>query len=195
MGWVEPLMRCVEIVACGSPPARGISELVSLAQADRWDPFVTLSPSATKWASIAHLERQTGYPVRTEFRTPDEELPVPASDAVVACPVTVNTVNKWAAGICDTLALGTLVEAIGRGVPIVAVPFSNPAHLAHPAFRRNLRDLSDWGVRVVMLDSPYMDSSAWDSSRSPGQVQSPWEIAIAELRRAAGDGVSPKAPL
>src|ERR1700754_3112195 len=107
MGWVETLMRCVEIVACGSPPARGISELVSLAQADQWDPFVTLSPSATKWASIAHLERQTGYPVRTEFRTPDEELPVPASDAVVACPVTVNTVNKWAAGICDTLALWT----------------------------------------------------------------------------------------
>jgi phosphopantothenoylcysteine synthetase/decarboxylase len=133
--------------------------------------------------------------VRTEFRTPDEELPVPASDAVVACPVTVNTVNKWAAGICDTLALVTLVEAIGRGVPIVAVPFSNPAHLAHPAFRRNLRELSDWGVRVIMLDSRYMDSSVWDSGRSPDQTQSPWEIAIAELREAAGDGVPPTAPL
>ena len=69
------MMRSVEIVACGSPPARGISELVSLAPADRWSPFVTLSPSATNWASIGHLERQTGYPVRTEFRTPDEELP------------------------------------------------------------------------------------------------------------------------
>jgi hypothetical protein len=40
-------------------------------------------------------------------------------------------------------ALGTLHHQ-----PIVAVPFSNPAHLAHPAFRRSLRDLS--GAHFVL---------------------------------------------
>jgi flavoprotein len=29
---------------------------------------------------------------------------------VIVAPATVNTINKWAAGICDTLALGILVE-------------------------------------------------------------------------------------
>jgi hypothetical protein len=31
-------------------------------------------------------------------------------------------------------------------------------------------------------------------SRSPGPVRSPWEIAIAELRRAAGDDFPSEAP-
>jgi len=32
-------------------------------------------------------------------------------------PATFNTVNKWAAGISDTLALGILCEAYGMGIP------------------------------------------------------------------------------
>jgi hypothetical protein len=33
---------------------------------------------------------------------------VPEADAVLAAPLTFNTINKWAAGISDTLALGLL---------------------------------------------------------------------------------------
>jgi phosphopantothenoylcysteine decarboxylase len=57
----------------------------------------------------------------------------------------VNTINKWAAGICDTLALGILVEAIGKRLPIVAVPSSNRGHAAHPAFAENLAKLRSCG--------------------------------------------------
>jgi flavoprotein len=46
-------------------------------------------------------------------------------------PVTDNTVNKLALGIADTYALTVLVEAIGRGVSVVIVPFVNTA-LAFP---------------------------------------------------------------
>jgi hypothetical protein len=46
----------------------------------------------------------------------------------------VNTAVKWAAGIADTLPLGMLVEALGTRVPVLAVPFTNLAMAAHPAF-------------------------------------------------------------
>lgn len=48
-------------------------------------------------------------------------VPVPPPDAFVVAPCTFNTLNKWAAGVSDTLVLGLLNEArsgtpfIGRG--------------------------------------------------------------------------------
>ena len=74
---------------------------------------------------------------------------LPSPDAIIVAPATVNTINKWAAGICDTLALGILVEGIGKKLPIVALPFTNYAHAAHPAFGENRRKLRSWGVRVL----------------------------------------------
>ena len=68
---------------------------------------------------------------------------------MIVAPATVNTINKWAAGICDTLALGILVEAIGKRLPIVALPSTNQAHAAHPAFTENIGKLRSWGVSVL----------------------------------------------
>jgi phosphopantothenoylcysteine synthetase/decarboxylase len=79
----------------------------------------------------------------------------PEADAVIVAPATVNTINKWAAGICDTLALGILVEAIGKGLPLVALPFSNYAHAAHPAFIENVGKLRSWGVTVLFGPDVY----------------------------------------
>jgi phosphopantothenoylcysteine synthetase/decarboxylase len=74
---------------------------------------------------------------------------------VILAPATVNTINKWAAGICDTLALGILVEAIGKGLPLVALPFSNHAHAAHPAFIENVGKLRSWGVTMLFGPDVY----------------------------------------
>jgi hypothetical protein len=42
------------------------------------------------------------------------------------------------------------VEAIGKRLPIVAVPFTNRAHAAHPAFGENVAKLRSWGVEVLL---------------------------------------------
>ena len=101
------------------------------------------------------LERLTGHPVRSEYKDPGEPDVLPPPDAVIVAPATVNTINKWAAGICDTLALGILVEAIGKGLPLVALPFSNYAHAAHPAFIENVGKLRSWGVTVLFGPDVY----------------------------------------
>lgn len=135
----------LQIIGCGCSPTRHVGHLVALARRAGWVPYVTLTPSATKWAPVTELERLTGHPVRSEHRAAGETKPVPECDAVVVCPATVNTVNKWAAGICDTLALGALVEAVGRRLPVVAVPYGSAALRGHPAFGAAVRNLREWG--------------------------------------------------
>ncbi len=137
------------VIACGAPPAREVGQLVRLAQDGRWAVCVLASPAGRRFADIPSLEEATGYPVRTEYKNPGEPDVLPPPDAIIVAPATVNTINKWAAGICDTLPLGILVEAIGKRLPIVAMPFTNREHAAHPAFPENIAKLRSWGVTVL----------------------------------------------
>ena len=66
---------------------------------------------------------------------------LPSPDAILAAPLSCNTLNKWAAGISDTLALGLVTEAIGLSIPIVALPHWNNAQDAHPATARSVEVL------------------------------------------------------
>ena len=62
---------------------------------------------------------------------------------------TFNTINKWAYGLADTLALALLTEAVGLGLPLVAAPALNNAQAAHPAFDRSIAALREMGVTVL----------------------------------------------
>jgi phosphopantothenoylcysteine synthetase/decarboxylase len=62
----------------------------------------------------------TGFPVRHRWREPDEAEFAPEANAIVVAPATFNTINKWVAGITDTVAVGTLCEYLGLDAPIVA---------------------------------------------------------------------------
>ncbi len=168
------------VIACGSPLARNVDRLVDLAQRDGWDVCVVTTPDGAKFVDRAALARQTGHPVRTHYKNPGDLDVLPAADAMVVCPATVNTVNKWAAGITDTLALGLLVEAQGLGVPIAAVPYTNSAMAGHPAFLASLARLSEWGVRVVFGEHVV-------SLHPPGTGERhldafPWGVGLAALR-------------
>src|SRR5690348_8403982 len=114
--------RMLYLVVCGAPPASQISQFISLAQRADWDVGITATPSALKFLDTLDLEAQTGHPVRVEYRLPSESAPFPDPDAIVVAPATFNTMNKWALGIADTLAAGTLCEYLGRGIPIVVAP-------------------------------------------------------------------------
>ena len=104
--------RVLYVIACAAPPAAEVSRLVSLAQQRGWDVCALTTPSARRFTDVPALERQTGHPVRSEYKNPGDPDVLPDPDAVIVAPATVNTVNKWAAGICDTLALGILVVVL-----------------------------------------------------------------------------------
>src|SRR3954467_10899292 len=109
------------MVVCGSPAARQAPALVELLQGGGWDVCVVLTPDARKFVDAPGLAALTGHPVRVQYKNPGDPDVLPAAHAMVVAPATVNTINKWAAGIADTLALGLIVEGLGKGLPMVAL--------------------------------------------------------------------------
>src|SRR5262249_3151636 len=103
----------------------------------------------------ARLAEQTGHVVRYDYKQPDEPDVLPPPDAMVVAPCTFNTLNKWAYGSSDTLALGLLNEAIGLSIPVVAVPNPSTALAMHPAFLEAVARLRSWGMTVLFDPEVY----------------------------------------
>lgn len=173
----------LQVIVCGSPLAADIGEVLRPAVRGGWDVWVVATEYGSRFLDSQAAAAVTGHPVHSRFRLPDDPVDVPYADAIVVVPATCNTIAKWAAGICDTLALGLLVESYGRGCPVTAVPFSNRAHISHPAIVDGIRRLRDWGVNVLFGD----DFFPLHAPGTGAQVKHafPWERvreAIEEMR-------------
>jgi len=129
-----------------------------------------------RFIDVGELAELAGDRVRISYRMPDEPDELPGADAVVVAPATFNTVNKWAAGITDTFAVGLLCELTGLGVPIVAVPLVKDALARHVAFGQSLEVLRGMGVRVLF------DPSVLPEARMPS-----WPRVLEELHTVTGD--------
>jgi phosphopantothenoylcysteine synthetase/decarboxylase len=163
-------------IICAGPPATDAGIFVKLAQAANWDVCIIATPQATKFINTQELENLAAYPIRTDYKMPDEPDPLPQANAIVVAPMTFNTMNKWAAGIADTLATSLLCEYLGLNVPIVAAPNINPALARHPTMRENLTKLRSWDVSVL-----------FDPSAPPPTWMATWQHIIAELGAAPTD--------
>ncbi|MFI7647015.1 flavoprotein [Micromonospora sp. NPDC049460] len=144
------------LVVCAAPPALRIGELIELFKDDGWTVCVTATPTAATWIDRDAVAQQTGYPVRVEWRLPSEPEPHPAADVAVVAPATFNVINKWALGINDNRALGTLNQALGARLPVYAFPNVKAELAAHPAYEANLRQLDAAGVSITDL-APDLD--------------------------------------
>ncbi|WP_055548684.1 flavoprotein [Streptomyces kanamyceticus] len=136
------------VVVCACGIARDVGKLITAAQEANWDVGVVATPQGLGFIDAEAVEAQTGYPIRSAWRLPGDPRPLPPADAIAVAPATFNTINKWAAGISDTLALGILCEAYGMGIPIAAFPYVNAAQAAHPAYARSLDVLHEMGVLI-----------------------------------------------
>ncbi|KES06296.1 flavoprotein [Streptomyces toyocaensis] len=136
------------VVVCASGVAADVGKLINAARQRDWSVGVVATPLGLTFLDAAAVQEQTGYPIRSTWRSPGEARPLPPADAIAVAPATFNTINKWAAGISDTLALGILCEAHGMGVPTAALPYLNAAQAAHPAYARSLEVLREMNVMI-----------------------------------------------
>jgi phosphopantothenoylcysteine synthetase/decarboxylase len=179
--------RTLYLISCAAPPARRLAIPIRAAQQAGWDVCTILTPSAYRWASedaegeVEALEALTGHPVRHQYKLPSQDDVLPTADALLVAPLTANTVNKWAAGISDTLALGLITEGIGLNLPIVALPHWNNAQDAHPAVGRSVQTLRDAGVTVLLGDEGFTPHRP----RHGNLDTYPWQTAIDALPPAA----------
>ena len=160
------------LVISGAPAPEGISALVVKCQAAGWQVLVISTPMGLRFTEPADLERRTGEPVRSEYRMPGTGKSLPPADAVLACPLTFNSVNKFAQGHGDNFAVGLLCELVGYGKPVIAVPHCKPQLATHLAFQASIGTLRDMGVTVLFdPDAPY-------ERRLP-----PWDQVVGALPR------------
>lgn len=139
----------IYLVGCAAPPIHSLDQLISRLQSLGWDVHVILTPTAASWLDSSALMAQTGNPVHSDARRPEQRTGLPLADAVLVVPATFNTINKWAAGISDNMALGVLNEAIGLKLPIWVAPHAKATLAAHPAFDESMTKLARWGVTVL----------------------------------------------
>ena len=144
------------VIACGGRPAADLPAFITWAQDQGWDACVITTPAGTQFVDADRLAGLTGHPVRDDYKRPEDPdvLPFPP-DAFVVAPATFNTINKWANGISDTLALGLLNEGLAAGQPIAAVPNPNITLAKHPAFIRSIAFLRESGVHVLFDPDTY----------------------------------------
>jgi phosphopantothenoylcysteine synthetase/decarboxylase len=168
------------LIACGAGPARQLPGFARFCKDEGWDVCVITTPAGATFLDAGPMAELTGHPVRVSYKHPDEPDVLPPADAFVIAPATFNTINKMAAGISDTLALGLLNEAVGLGLPIVAAPWPNIALARHPAFQASVARLRDWGVHVIL------DPASLPGAADPDAGAFPWpdlRAALASLRR------------
>ncbi|MGH3781935.1 MAG: flavoprotein [Pseudonocardiaceae bacterium] len=175
----EPSGHVLYVVTCATPAARDIGKLVSLAQTSGWTVCVIATPLALAFIDRPALEDQTGYTVRSEYKQPGTPDILPPADAMVVGGASFNTINKWAAGISDTLALGLLNEAIGLGLPLAALPFLNSAQAAHPAFGRSVNELREAGVTILLGPDGFKPHLPHQGSKYLARY--PWHVVLAAV--------------
>lgn len=172
------------LIACAAGPTQYIDDGVRAAHSDGWDVCLILTPSAARWwePRMQELVDLTGHPVRSQYKLPGESDTLPKATAMLVAPMSCTTLNKWGAGISDTLAIGLPSEAVHMGVPVVAMPYFNRAQGAQPAVARSIAALREQGVAVLDGADGYV-------SHPPKQGDPrayPWGKALASVRRQVG---------
>lgn len=145
--------RSVYLVVSAAPPVLRIEHLITALRADGWSVVVIATPTAASWIDLEKLAANTGCLARVHLGRPQQRDSLPRADAVLAAPMTFNSVNKWAAGINDTFALGVLNEMLGTDVPILVVPCVKSVLRKHPAYDESIQRLIDVGVTVLDTDT------------------------------------------
>lgn len=172
--------KALYIIVCAAGPAAHVARLIDLAQQQGWNVQIIATPAALDFIDVEALEKQTGRPVRSRYRKPDQPRS-PRADAIIVAPATYNTINKWANGISDTYALGILAEAPGLEIPVVVLPFVNTALAARRPFRDSVDTLRREGARVLLGPSQFEPHAPGTGGHA--LVSYPWGLALDEIER------------
>jgi hypothetical protein len=112
----EPTRPALYLVACAAPPARDVGDLVALIQNVGWTVCLTATPRvADAWIDADALSRQTGYPVRSQYKRPGDPdvLPPPTRSSSPRPPSTPSTNGRTAPATTSPWASSTKPSACG----------------------------------------------------------------------------------
>jgi len=178
------MSRTLYLFGSAAPPVFDVAGVIEFAQADGWDVCLGLTPTAARWLgeSLDGLAVLTGHPVRSEYKLPGQPDVWPPADVIAVAPATFNTVNAWALGVTDKFVVGVAAEAIGKRIPLVAMPCVNAAYVQHPQFERSVETLRRTGVNVLYGEGGFMPNPP-GSGKPAGY---PWRVVLEAAGAALG---------
>lgn len=142
----------------GGIAAYKAAELVRLLQQDGLDVQVVMTHAATEFITPLTFAALTGQKVITGMFGAGASSPANIESAIehmavaqridllLVAPATADILAKFAGGIADDF-LSTLYLA--TKAPMIVAPSMNVNMWEHAATQRNVRTLTEWGVRVV----------------------------------------------
>ena len=113
---------------------------------------VVMTEGATRFITAVTMQALSGRTVfvdQWDARQPNNMAHIDLSreaDAIVVAPASTDFIAKLAHGLCDDL-LTTL--CVARDCPLLVAPAMNRQMWAHPATRRNARQIADDGVVLL----------------------------------------------
>lgn len=176
--------RFLTVVVCGAGPATEVATLVALAEQRGWSVDIIATPAGCTFLDVPTLEALTNSPVRSEYRASPSGVTRSLSnpDGIIVAPATYNTICKLAIGVSDTYALGTLAESIGRGLPVVILPFVNSALASRKPFSEAVRSLRDEGVCVMLGENEWLPHPPGTGGERIASF--PWSAALDQVEAA-----------
>ncbi|MDJ0386150.1 flavoprotein [Streptomyces sp. G-G2] len=179
------MTRTLYLFCSAAPPVFDVAHVIENAQARGWDVCLGLTPTAAHWVagSLDGLAALTGHPVRWQYKLPGEPDVWPAADALLFAPATFNSLNAWALGLTDRFVAGSAAEAIGKAIPVVAMPCVNAALAAHPQFDQSVAALRGAGVEFLYGEGGFVPGPAGPDA----PAQFPWASALDAVDRRVED--------
>jgi phosphopantothenoylcysteine synthetase/decarboxylase len=118
---------------------------------------VVMSPTAARFISPKAIEAIIGRSVKTDLWSDSGPMIAPAElvmgiDAYVIAPASATTLARCASGSAETLV--SLCYLCHKG-PVVFAPAMSEEALAHPAVRRNLKQLEEFGACILETSIGY----------------------------------------
>ena len=164
-----------------APPVHDVAAVVEDAQRRGFTVCLGLTPTAYRWLGdrLPDLQEVTGYPVRSEYKLPGQRDVWPKADVIAFAPATFNSINAWALGLTHNFVVGVVAEAVGKGIPMVAMPCVNAAYVQHSQFERSVAVLRGMGVDVLYGEGGFVPNQ-------PGRGRPreyPWPVVLDAVER------------
>jgi phosphopantothenoylcysteine decarboxylase/phosphopantothenate--cysteine ligase len=141
---------------------------------------VAMTDAACRFVAPLTFQALTGRQVFTtlwqsaeDYRSQHLSL-TDRAELVIVAPATADAIAKIAAGIADDL-VSTLALSSWQAAPLLMAPAMNTRMWNAPPTQRNVRTLSEWGVRFVGPDEGRLACQ----TVGPGRMSEPADILAA----------------
>lgn len=153
--------RTAILLMAGAMRGRFLLPLVDELLLEGADLYVLPTSAALPLVDADSMEKAGAHIIRQGNAS---DLKLPSEDLVIVAPCTLNTLNKLALGIADSLPLTLAASAIGRGSTVVIAPAMNQFLWSHPTVHKSIEVVQGFGCKVVYpeITPEYVRMAPWE---------------------------------